>query len=119
MPSTRFSGAVEPLLAGIPGVTVGVWEPVTLALVGVALLALAVAGLRTMARRSVSLRALRAIQAGTDPREPFEAGIATRITEMEQHGLARMRHGLLTLTSSGRRIVSLTRLLRRLTGVRR
>jgi hypothetical protein len=75
----------------------------TLALLGLALIGFGLAGLRIMARRSVSLAALRAIRAGADPGEAFGAGIAARIEDAERLRLVRVEG---------------SRLLRRCFGVR-
>jgi hypothetical protein len=89
----------------------------SLVLYGVLLLAVGFAGLEAMARRSVSLRILRAIRDGADPAASFEAGIASRVGELECFGLARLRDGRLAPTRLGRSVLTVTRVLRRATGV--
>jgi hypothetical protein len=91
---------------------------VALALIGILGLGVGVAGLRTIARRSVSLRMLRAIELGNDPRGILEADLAGRVEDLERHRLAEMRGGRLEATRLGHRIAAVARLLRPFTGVR-
>jgi hypothetical protein len=91
---------------------------IILAALGAAGLAVGVAGLWTMARRSVSLHALRAIEAGRDPRESFEADVAGRLADLERIGLAERSDGNLHITRSGRFVLEAGRVLRALAGVR-
>ncbi len=94
------------------------WDAPLLWLSAAALLAFGVFGLRTMARRSVSLRALSATAAGTDARQRFDADIAGRIADLERFGLAELRAGRLALTPRGLRALAWMRALRLLTGAR-
>jgi len=87
--------------------------------VGLALFALGMAGLATMARRSVSLRLLRARRAGVDPGATFDGGVAERVAELFRYRLAVVQDGSVTPTRLGRRVLRVVRLLRRLTGVPR
>lgn len=81
-------------------------------------LAVGLAGLRLMSRRSVSLRALRAIQEGRDPRPSFERDIAERVAELERLGLASScGDGELAVTPFGRLVLTVVGPLRRLLGV--
>jgi hypothetical protein len=85
---------------------------------GVALTLFGVAGLRTMARRSVSLRALRAIRDGNDPRERFDVAMLGRVEELDRFGLAQVRERRFVVTPSGRRVLAAVRVLRSMAGVR-
>lgn len=87
--------------------------------VGLALLGFGIAGLRTMALRSVSLRMLRAIRDGVEPRAAFEAGMSRRIADLDRHGLVRLQGDRFEITARGRRVARLSRLLCRITGARR
>lgn len=84
---------------------------------GLALLAFGIAGLRTMAVRSVSLHMLRDIRDGIDPRASFEAGVARRVADLDRHGLARLRDDRLEITGLGRCVAGTYRVLCRLMGV--
>src|SRR5215475_3231345 len=88
-------------------------DPVAAAfLPGVALIAFGVAGLRTMARRSVSLRALTAIRDGDDPRGRFDDAMVGRVEELERFGLVRVSDRQFVITRAGRRALAAVRLLR-------
>jgi hypothetical protein len=99
-------------------ITASLSETVALGLAGLTLLGFGVGALQVMARRSLSLKTLHAKQVGIDPRELFEAGIARRIPELQQHGLAQLRNGRLTPTPFGTCVLAITRLLRWLTRAR-
>jgi hypothetical protein len=86
---------------------------------GVLLLLFGLLGVRTMAQRSVSLRALRAIRASRDPRPGFEVQIAQRLDELERLGLVAPREGGLVATPRGHATLRIVRRLRWVAGVRR
>ena len=80
-------------------------DTLILVVIGLAALVFGCAGLRTMALRSVSLRMLRAIGDGLDPRASFEAGIERRIADLDRHGWARLQGDQFEITTRGRRVV--------------
>lgn len=84
---------------------------------GLACLAVGIAGLVTIARRSVSIRILVAIEAGRDPRAAFHTQVAGRVGDLERLGLAAMRDGQLVATRRAWAVRAATRALRRLLGV--
>ena len=84
---------------------------------GAALLIAGILGLRVMARRSVSLRALAAIARGQEPDPCFDEGFASRIPELLAWRLAFERGERIEITPFGRRVARLVRVLRTLAGV--
>jgi len=90
-----------------------------LGVLGGALLLVGLIGLRVIARRSVSLRVLREIAAGCNPRPLFDEAIAARVPELLAFGLAWERRGCVEVTPFGRRVARATRWMRAIAGVRR
>jgi hypothetical protein len=90
-----------------------------LGIVGGPLLLVGLIGLHVIARRSVSLRVLRDIAAGEDPRRHFDAALAARVPDLLACWLAVERGGCVEITPFGRRVARVTRWMRAIAGVRR
>ena len=90
-----------------------------LGVLGGALLLVGLIGLRVIARRSVSLRLLREIEAGYNPRPLFDEALAARVPELLAYGLAVERRGCVEITPFGRLVAWATRWLRAVAGVPR
>ena len=90
-----------------------------LGILGGALLVAGLTGLTVIARRSASLRVLREIAAGRNPRPLFDEALAARVPELMAYGLAVQRRGCVEITPFGRRLVRAMRWTCAIAGVRR